>query len=208
MGDLRKYLIGLAILLYGVLLKDWVVARYYSYKLASDAEKMGLSDQETVDYVRKLVHKNTIHLPLGDNDPRTTADQSVILKGIYKSLRYNSDLVAVTCGPRTAAMRSILGKDFELRTVHLFTDKYRIQSHTFLEVKINGQWQAHDPTFDVYYIASGGQRATTLQVLEGAARPAEGWKDQWATIKLQDYFKVLVYEAEVSGGSEWQTLSR
>lgn len=223
-------------LLYGLLLKDWAISRYYIYRLTSNMPQM--NDQETVDYARELIHSNTVHLPLGNGDPRTTSDQIVILRGIY----HNEELVATTCGPRAQAMRTILeALDFEVRTIHLFTDDYdAVDGHTFIEVKVDDSWQTQDPDFNVYYIDRWGNRANTREILTGLAQPVDGWvKYQDTEIPLHAYFEILMYDnrpgaslmvvdpgrfdlekyfpinevtfpdyAQIYGEIEWQTLSQ
>lgn len=193
---MKRSLIITAILLYAILLYGQR-SHYYAWRLSRLVLAEYHTEQEIVDAAREMIYKNTIHLPLGDNDQRTTSDQNVILQGIYKTIKGGAP-IATTCGPRARAMRSILERlDFETRIIHVFSDDYQsIQSHTFLEAKINGAWQVHDPDFNIYYLKSNGDRANARDVLDGNATPVGGWDTYGGNgITLHSYFEALMYDS-------------
>jgi hypothetical protein len=146
---MKRMLIIIAIFLYASLLYGQR-NHYYAWRLSQLAMAEYRTDQETVDAIREMIHKNTIHLPGGDNDLRTISDQGIILDGIYKTIQTGGLPIATTCGPRAIAMKNILEQaDIESRLIHAFSDDYQsIQSHTFIEVKIDGAWQVQDPDFN------------------------------------------------------------
>jgi hypothetical protein len=192
---MKRLLIIIAILLYAILLYGQR-SHYYAWRLSRLILTEHHTEQEIVDATRGMIHKNTIHLPLGNNDPRTTSDQNVILQGILKTIR-GAAPIAATCGPRAEAMKAILEKlDFETRIIHVFSDDYQsVQSHTFLEARINGAWQAQDPDFNAYYLKPDGDRANAKDILDGNAVPSGGWDAYGGNgIPLHSYFEALMYD--------------
>jgi hypothetical protein len=193
---IKWILIGLAIFLYSAIAWGWAADDYYAWRLSKIIRQQAATDQEMVDLTRDMIYQGTIHLLAGNDDPQTTSDHAVILRGI---LRDDIPPPVTTCGPRAEVMATILKHlGFETRLVHLFSDDYSsIQSHTFLEVKINGRWQAHDPDFNIYYVDRTGQRAGALAAFEDNAHPVDGWTRHAAydgSVPLKSYFEVLMYD--------------
>lgn len=192
---MKRLLITIAISLYAILLYGQR-SHYYAWRLSRLILTEHHTEQEIVDATREMIHKNTVHLPGGNNDPRTTSDQNIILRGILRTIRGASS-IATTCGPRAEAMRAILGKlNFETRIIHAFSDDYQsVQSHTFIEVKVSGAWQAQDPDFNIYYLMANGDRANARDILDGNAVPSGGWDAYGGNgIPLHSYFEALMYD--------------
>lgn len=191
---MRTYLsIAIIIILTSILYSQYRTNLYIW--LISEQIDNGLSEQQKVNYIRNYVHSHTTHLVL-NRDPRNVKDQYNLLRGMYQGQK-----VPTTCGPSAEAMRLLLGYwGIKTRLVHSFSGQQNvILSHTYLEAYVNGEWQLHDPYYNIYYTLDNGGYASAMDVLVDKASVYDGFTERTMTdgdffIFLRDIYEVLMYD--------------
>ena len=143
---------------------------------------------QKVDGVRDYINRNSRH---GSSSINLDTDMDVVLDQLKANEANGTpDTLMVQCGIRSELMMRLL-RDINItsRLVGVWTDNGSAGNwgHAFIEVlnPNTGQWEAQDPTFNVYYLKPDGQRASASELVamdESEIVPCSNGQCGWAYV--------------------------
>jgi hypothetical protein len=104
----------------------------------------------------------------------------------------------VDCGPATLVMLAVLRElGLPARMVHVFDDAHdQIRSHTFVEVNLDGRWEAHDPLYNLHYENDEGTVLSVEEVILAGGESVVACTDSfcgWSHPAVREYAFVRDY---------------
>lgn len=142
---------------------------------------------QKVDGVQDYINRNSRH---GSNSINLDTDMEAVLNQLEANETNGTpDALMVQCGIRSELMMRLL-RDINItsRLVGVWTDNGIDGSwgHAFIEVlNPQGKWEAQDPTFNVHYLKSDGQRASASELIamdESEITPCTNGQCGWAYV--------------------------
>lgn len=156
----------------------------------------------------RYVHENSIH-SIDDEYEKYAFNLPVVLDKLILSSKGNaSETPHLSCGPRSYAMRAILGHfNIYSRLIQIYSDSFdTVQAHRMLEVfnPDSQNWELWDPDYGVTYVDRETKEPTDIMSLVFSDKDHfmpvgvsyEGWEDTKSTSLKEHYFKSVLFEQD------------